>query len=251
MKKLLFIVMFFIFINVYALEEVSFDRCVDGDTAWLKVGDASYKYRFLAIDTKETLHPTKDGGILGKTASEYTCNLLKNATKLEIEYDEKSTKTDKYNRELVWLFVDNKLIQEELIEKGYAKIEYVYGDYKYLDLLEEKEKLAKEEKIGIWGNVYKVTFIYKDKEVTIDVIEGTSVEPLTINEEYFLGWYLDDTLFDFNSVINKDIILIAKYKNGLIILRLILLILILIILYYIDRKKFNKITKKMKKPLVE
>ena len=127
MKKLLFIFVLFIFINVNALEEVSFDRCVDVDTAWLKVGDISYKYRFLAIDTPETLHPTKDGGILGKTASEYTCNLLKSATKLEIEYDENSTKTDKYNRELVWLFVDYKLIQEELVENGYAKIEYEYG----------------------------------------------------------------------------------------------------------------------------
>ncbi|MDD2625428.1 MAG: thermonuclease family protein [Bacilli bacterium] len=251
MKKLLFIFVLFIFINVNALEEVSFDRCVDGDTAWLKVGDISYKYRFLAIDTPETLHPTKDGGILGKTASEYTCNLLKSATKLEIEYDENSTKTDKYNRELVWLFVDNKLIQEELVENGYAKIEYVYGDYKYLDILEEKENIAKEERIGIWGNIYKVTFIYEDKKEVFEVIEGTNVEPLKIDEESFLGWYVDDNAFDFKTIIDKDIILIAKYKKDPILLRLIFLALILIILYFIDRKKFNTITKKIKKTLVE
>ena len=134
MKKLLFVFAFFIFSsNVYASKiEVKLDKCVDGDTAWFILDNETIKTRFLAIDTPEY---TKEIEKYGKEASEYTCTLLTNANKIEIEYDSNSDKLDKYDRHLVWVFVDNKLLQEKLLEKGYANIEYIYGEYKYLDNL--------------------------------------------------------------------------------------------------------------------
>ena len=118
MKKILFIILMLIIIDVNALNKsiVTFDKCVDGDTVWLKEGDTTKKYRFLAVDTPEVLHPSKEASLSGKTASDYTCNMLKKAKKIEIEYDEKSDKKDKYNRELVWIYLDNKLFQKDLIE---------------------------------------------------------------------------------------------------------------------------------------
>lgn len=151
MKKLLFVFAFFIFSsNVYASKiEVKLEKCVDGDTAWFILDNETIKTRFLAIDTPEY---TKEIEKYGKESSEYTCTLLTNANKIEIEYDSNSDKLDKYNRHLVWVFVDNKLLQEKLLEKGYANIEYIYGEYKYLDNLYKIENQAKKNKVGIWND---------------------------------------------------------------------------------------------------
>ena len=108
--------------------------------------------RFLAIDTPETVHPKKDEEKYGKEASEYTCNKIKNAKVIELEYDEDSDKLDKYNRHLVWIFVDGELLQKKLVSKGFASVTYLYGDYKYTDELEEAEQDAEDNKLGIWSN---------------------------------------------------------------------------------------------------
>lgn len=155
MKKVItFLILFLIPLNVLAEEkkEVKFASCVDGDTANIIIDNEEVKIRFLAVDTPETKHPTKGEEPYGKEASEYTCNTLKNASKIEIEYDSNSDKMDKYNRHLVWIFVDGNLLQEELIELGYAKTAYLYDDYKYTSSLEEIEEIAKNSKVGMWGN---------------------------------------------------------------------------------------------------
>lgn len=155
MKKcLLFCFMFLCFnINVYASDkiEVQLKKCVDGDTARFIYKNEEIKARFLAIDTPESVHPTKESEPFGKEASEYTCQKLTNANKIVLEYDPKSDKTDKYDRHLVWVYVDDMLLQKDLISKGYAKVEYIYGKYKYLDELEIIEQEAKSEKLGIWS----------------------------------------------------------------------------------------------------
>ncbi len=252
MKKLLFLFLLII-TPVFAKTKVTFDKCVDGDTAWLKSGATSLKYRFLAVDTPETIHPFKNTTQYGKTASDYTCNRLKEASLIEIEYDSNSTKTDKYGRELVWIYLDKKLFQMELVEKGYARVEYIYGKYMYVDTLREKESIAKQNKIGIWGNIYVVTFKYKDFVSEVDVIENSNVEPINIEKikgYEFLGWYLNDELFDFNARINNDIVLIGKYRKSPIEERIILLIIFLVVLYFLDRKKFDKEVKKIHKKAI-
>lgn len=154
MKKYFFtIILCFIFVvSVDAKEmKVKFSKCVDGDTAKFTYKDEEITARFLAIDTPETKHPTKGEEPFGKEASEYTCEKLKNAEKIVLESDEGSDEKDKYERYLVWVFVDGELLQKELVRKGLASVAYLYGDYKYTDELEEVEQLAEDEKLGIWS----------------------------------------------------------------------------------------------------
>ncbi len=154
MKKI-FLTLFFLFIGLTNISaetiEVKFSDCVDGDTAKFIYNDEEITARFLAIDTPETVHPTKDDEAYGKEASEYTCEKIKNAEVLELEYDEDSDKLDKYNRHLVWVFVDGELLQKKLVSKGYASVAYLYGDYKYTSELEEAEQDAEDNKLGIWS----------------------------------------------------------------------------------------------------
>ena len=98
-------------------------KCIDGDTAqFTKVG----KTRFLYIDTPESTNKVEK---YGKEASKYTCSKLTNAKTIHLQYD--GTKKDKYKRTLAWVWVDGKLLQKDLVVKGYVKQFYDYGTYSY------------------------------------------------------------------------------------------------------------------------
>jgi len=156
MKKIIFLVLtFFIGLNICVAQEkieVSFGSCIDGDTANLLLNGEKIKVRMLAIDTPETKHPTIGEEKFGVEASEYTCNKLKKANKIEIEYDSNSDKLDKYNRHLVWIWVDEYLLQDDLIKEGLAEVAYLYDEYKYTGTLENHQTIAKVNKVGIWGH---------------------------------------------------------------------------------------------------
>ena len=155
MKKKIIILMTFIILLpsiVKANErvEVKFKSCVDGDTANFVMKKKTIKVRFLAINTPEIKHGNKPAEYYGNEAKDYTCEKLKKAKKIELEFDDGSDKKDKYDRYLAWIFLDNKLLQKDLIKNGYAEIKYINGDYKYTKELEKLEKKAKEEEIGMW-----------------------------------------------------------------------------------------------------
>lgn len=157
MKKILFIIISILFLLpciVKANErvDVKYKSCIDGDTATFLMNDQKIKVRFLAINTPEVKHGKNEAEYYGEEAASYTCNKIKNATKIELEFDPNSDKKDKYNRYLAWVFVDNKLLQKELVKNGYAEVKYIYGDYTYTKELEKLEKNAKVNKLGIWKN---------------------------------------------------------------------------------------------------
>ena len=137
--------------NNKKLIEVKFSKCIDGDTAYLIIDGKKERVRLLAIDTPESVTPEKPVEKYGKEASDYTCNILKKAKVLQIEYEENSDKKDKYDRPLVYLYADNKMVQKELLRKGYAELKYLYKEYKYTEQLKEIENKAKEKHLGIWS----------------------------------------------------------------------------------------------------
>ena len=173
MKKIsLFFYLFFIGILGVSAKtiNVEFSDCVDGDTAKFVYKDEVITARFLAIDTPETKHPSKGVEPYGKEASEYTCSALKKAKIIELEYDENSDKLDKYERHLVWVFVDDSLLQKELVSEGLASVAYLYGDYKYTDILEEVEQDAEDNRLGIWSTEEENKETKKNKTTKKDEI---------------------------------------------------------------------------------
>ena len=171
MKKLVVIIIsIFVSINlVYAKETVKFSKCVDGDTFRVIVGKKEKIVRMLAIDTPESVKQDSLVEYYGKEASEYTCKKVTNAKKIELEYDKNSSKYDKYDRLLAWVFVDGELLQEELVANGYAKVAYLYDNYKYADKLKEVQELASIKNIGVWDTKSKAEF---DNKEDIDTKEN-------------------------------------------------------------------------------
>lgn len=153
MKKLFALVCFLFCFSVSASNKfnVKLDKCIDGDTARFFINGESKVVRFLSINAPEIQHDDIEEEFYGREASEYTCKLLSMATKIQLQYDSKSDKVDKYDRVLAWVYVDNELLQKELVSKGFAEVKYVYDDYLYSNELKELEIQAKEKKLGMWN----------------------------------------------------------------------------------------------------
>ena len=210
LKKIVFLFIVFILVNnnVYAnqKEEVKFNKCVDGDTIKIEVDGKIKTVRMLAVDTPESVHPSKGVEFYGKEASNFTCETVTNAKKIEIEYDSDSDKEDKYGRLLVWVFVDDNLFQDMLIKEGYAEVAYLYGDYKYTGLLQDHQAIAESKKIGIWNDTEREEYnvdnnINEDVEnvddsYSDDEIKGTVED--TINKIKKLD-------IDYNNITKEDI----------------------------------------------
>lgn len=133
------------------LTEVELYRVVDGDTVHVLDSDNNtLKLRLLLIDTPETAHPNKPVEPFGPEASAKMTELMSNAEKLHIEYDE-GAKTDHYGRHLVYLYADGVNVHEVLLEEGLARVGYIYEQQRYLSEFREKEQYAKDNQLGIWS----------------------------------------------------------------------------------------------------
>ncbi|MBL1227269.1 thermonuclease family protein [Enterococcus sp. BWR-S5] len=134
---------------------VSISKFVDGDTTEFIHNGEKMMVRFLLIDTPETVKPNTEVQPFGKEASHRTKELLENAKKVELMFDQGKILEDTKKwepRYLAYVFVDGNLVQEILIREGLAKIAYIDSENtKFLKDLEMKEQQAKENKLGIWS----------------------------------------------------------------------------------------------------
>lgn len=129
---------------------VTLSSCIDGDTAKFIINNEIKSVRFLSIDTPESTIKKDE---YGKMASDFTCDKLTKAKKIELEYDKNSDLTDKYGRILSWVWVNGYLLQDEIIKVGLGEVAYVYGKYKYTPLLQDHQAIAQASGLNIWAKV--------------------------------------------------------------------------------------------------
>lgn len=201
--------------------KVNLVSCVDGDTAKFKEDGKTYVYRFLGIDTTEITKNQK----YSKEALNYTCNKLKNAKQITVRYENTSACVDKYDRRLVWVFIDGELLQENLLKEGYAKVRYIYTKLTYLDKLYKAQEEAKKNKKRIYEEYSKEKIGLLDYTVIFDGVEKTEYtlkegEITTIpnnpeKEGYtFEGWYLNDKIYDLSIPVTTNLILTPKFSKN-------------------------------------
>ncbi|MGG4492276.1 thermonuclease family protein [Metabacillus idriensis] len=124
-------------------------RVIDGDTVKVLVDGKEETLRLLLVDTPETVHPNKPVQPFGPEASSFAKSTLSGKeVKLELDVGER----DKYGRLLVYLHADGKMFNKLLIEKGLARVGYVYApNTKHVDEFYELQKAAQKKEIGIWS----------------------------------------------------------------------------------------------------
>lgn len=150
-----------------AKDEVLIGRVIDGDTVLVINNEGEEeRVRLLLIDTPESVHPTKPEELFGKESSDYAKNYLKQGQKVVLERGD--PEKDKYGRTLGYIFVDGINFNQHMIEKGYARVAYVYEpNTKYLDEFKKAEKKAREQRLNIWSIDGYVT----DKGFDMSVVE--------------------------------------------------------------------------------
>lgn len=132
-------------------EEVEVLTVNDGDTMKVKYEGEERSVRFLLIDAPEMYHKTLGEQPYGKEAQQLNRDILNNADKVTLEFDETGDKEDKYDRLLAYVYADGESVQEQLIESGFVRVGYVYNKQaEYLDDYEEAQEKAKDEDKGIW-----------------------------------------------------------------------------------------------------
>ncbi len=124
------------------------ERVVDGDTIEVSVNGVVYKVRYIGIDTPETVDPRRPVGYFGKEASAKNTELVLGKV---VRMEKDISDMDKYGRYLRYVYVDDLMINKELVRLGYAKVSTYPPDVKYVTVFLNAEREARDNKRGLWS----------------------------------------------------------------------------------------------------
>lgn len=116
-------------------------RIIDGDTIEIDTGE---QVRYIGIDTPEIGQP------YAVEATQKNRNLVQDKTIL-LERD--VLYKDRYNRVLGYVWVDDIMVNNELIKGGYAKILTIPPDTKYEYQFKLSQRYAQDHALGLWGGI--------------------------------------------------------------------------------------------------
>ena len=128
-------------------------KVIDGHTVDVIVNGKKERIRMIGVNTPETVDPRKPVECFGKEASNQVKSLLV-GEKVSLEKDDTQSDRDKYGRLLRYVaLADGTNVSLSLIKEGYA-YEYTYDlPYKYQSDFKNAQKLAMDQKKGLWGSM--------------------------------------------------------------------------------------------------
>lgn len=130
-------------------------RVVDGDTLVL-AGDEQ-RVRLIGVNAPETVKPNHPVEPWGPEASRFTNQFLAGG-EVRLEFD--GPKRDKYGRLLAYVWVGRRMLNEELLRAGLARLETQYSFSSAMkSRLQRAQDEARAARIGIWSpdSRHKVT----------------------------------------------------------------------------------------------
>lgn len=121
-------------------------RVIDGDTLLLTDGA---RVRLMGVDTPETVRPHTPVQPFGPEATAFTRAFIGDRP-IELRFDRE--RVDRHGRFLAYVFVDGRMLNEELVRAGLARAEfgYHYSDSikrRYRDAQREAQSAAR----GLWS----------------------------------------------------------------------------------------------------
>lgn len=163
------------------IENARMLQVLDGDTIKVNLNGEHEIVRLLLIDAPETDHPDPIQPF-GLEASEFARDTLKRGRTVQVEIDE--SERDKYGRLLAYIWIDGKMFNEMLLEKGFAKVAYINPpNVKYVDQFNEIQEKAIQEGLGIWSIE---NYVQEEKNEDMEIDRFTNIEIVEVNlkEEY-------------------------------------------------------------------
>ena len=118
---------------------------VDGDTVVLQNGT---RVRYLLVDTPELDHHGHHAACFAVEATQLNAQLVAKR-EIVLEYDAQCI--DKYGRTLAYVYVDERMVNRMLVERGYARVEVIPPNQRYADAFFRLEEVARAHRAGLWG----------------------------------------------------------------------------------------------------
>jgi len=125
-------------------------RVIDGDTIEVNIDGTIYKVRYIGIDTPELDDERPEFRTLAQEATRLNRQLVEGKT---VRLEKDISKTDKYERLLRYVYVDDIFVNAELVRRGLAWAKTYEPDTKYQGILEKAEAEARQDKTGIWQEI--------------------------------------------------------------------------------------------------
>jgi micrococcal nuclease len=136
-------------------------RVVDGDTLVITGSEGiqdqaeslrhnqQVRIRLLSIDTPETVKPGAPIEPWGQEATQFTRQFVAQGS-VRLRFDRR--RVDQYNRFLAYVYVNDRMLNEELARAGLAKVKVYPGDSSAIGRrLTQAEKEARQAARGIWS----------------------------------------------------------------------------------------------------
>jgi micrococcal nuclease len=123
---------------------------VDGDTVKVSREGRTLTVRLIGIDTPETTDPRRPVQCFGAEASARAHELL-DGSLVQLEFDPSQGSQDKYGRTLAYVYAGSTMVNQVLVEQGYAR-EYTYSQpYRYQAQFKSAEADARAAGLGLWS----------------------------------------------------------------------------------------------------
>jgi micrococcal nuclease len=120
-------------------------KVIDGDTIHVLINGTDYKVRYIGINTPED---TTKKERLGPEATARDKQLVAGKT---VTLVKDVSETDRFGRLLRFVFVDNVLVNYELVREGYAKATPYKPDTSCEQLFNDAQLQAQQAHLGLWS----------------------------------------------------------------------------------------------------
>lgn len=183
-----------------ALVEAKVVRVIDGDTIEVDIDGSLYRVCYIGIDTPETAHPQKPVEYFGKETSEKNRELVEGKI---VRLEKDVSEADKYGRLLRYVWVDDVMVNAELVRLGYVQVATYPPDVKYQDLFLQLQREAKEAHLGLWAEPLPMAPSASNVQITYIFYDGLVYR--VESDEYVEITNLGDTPQDLGGWVLKDI----------------------------------------------
>lgn len=123
-------------------------QVVDGDTIRVDLNGEETPVRLIGIDTPEKDGPYTDEECFGEQATRYTAEAI-GGLDVELEFDVE--RTDRFDRTLAYVWVDESLFNERILREGYAVLATFPPNVRYVDRFTAAQRQARDVRAGLWG----------------------------------------------------------------------------------------------------
>ena len=123
-------------------------RIVDGDTIHVRVDGHIEKVRYIGVNTPEVHHPRKGEEPGGRAAADVNRGLVA-GRHVRLELDAQSR--DRYGRLLAYVWVDDTMVNAELVRRGYAQVMTIPPNVRHQSLFLKLQREAREAGRGLWA----------------------------------------------------------------------------------------------------